>query len=49
MSLKGFRIIGLAFKTISHNEVRQSRQELEQNLSLCGVILFENELKEDTK
>ena len=51
-SSKGFRILGLAYKSIKLN-MRQSlqiqREHIENNLIFIGFIIIENKLKEGTK
>lgn len=53
LSIKGFRIIGMAYKDISHlkDEIKNetiSRNELEDEAHFLGFLISENKLKSDT-
>ncbi|KAL4502210.1 hypothetical protein ABPG72_000445 [Tetrahymena utriculariae] len=50
LSLKGFRLIAMAYKELSSSKeaIDLSREELEQNLRFLGFLILENQLKEDT-
>lgn len=45
--MKGLRVLAMAFKEVK--EVPQSRAECEQGLTSLGLLLLENNLKQDTK
>ncbi|EAR86811.2 E1-E2 ATPase family protein (macronuclear) [Tetrahymena thermophila SB210] len=50
LSLKGFRLIAMAYKELSSSKeaIDLTREELEQNLRFLGFLILENQLKEDT-
>ncbi|CAD8054516.1 unnamed protein product [Paramecium sonneborni] len=48
-SLKGMRIISTGYKRIELQDIVKSQIELEQRLKYLGSIIFENELKLNTK
>uniref|UniRef100_A0A8C5Q5X4 Cation-transporting ATPase n=1 Tax=Leptobrachium leishanense TaxID=445787 RepID=A0A8C5Q5X4_9ANUR len=51
-TMKGFRVIGLAYKTLEGYKTGDSnflREEVESNLEFLGLLILENRLKPETK
>ncbi|KAM4693456.1 putative cation-transporting ATPase 13A4 [Discoglossus pictus] len=50
---KGFRVIGLAYKTLEKKEIARDcnfiREEVESDLEFLGLLILENRLKPETK
>jgi len=45
---KCFYVIAMSFKQLSSEDVEMSRDSLEEGLQCCGLVLFKNEMKEDS-
>ncbi|CAL6019613.1 Cation-transporting_ATPase [Hexamita inflata] len=45
---KGLRVLGLALKEITVNDIDKSREELENQLSFTGLLICQTPLKKDT-
>ncbi|MEE6501504.1 hypothetical protein FKM82_004217 [Ascaphus truei] len=48
-TMKGFRVIGLAHKTLPKAETNFIREEVESDLEFLGLLILENRLKPETK
>ncbi|CAD8108269.1 unnamed protein product [Paramecium primaurelia] len=47
-AIKGYRVLGLAYKELQQNQIDQQREQLEQQLNFVGLLVMENPLKSDT-
>lgn len=51
LSLKGFRVLGMAYREIDESQVdftTMTRAETESNIRFLGFLILENNLKDDT-
>lgn len=49
LTLKGCRVVAMAYKKINKEEVLMDRVELEKDLIFFNLIVLENKLKPETK
>ncbi|CAD8123925.1 unnamed protein product [Paramecium sonneborni] len=47
-AIKGYRVLGLAYKELQQNQIDQQREQIEQQLNFVGLLVMENPLKSDT-
>ncbi|CAK65184.1 unnamed protein product (macronuclear) [Paramecium tetraurelia] len=47
-AIKGYRVLGLAYKELQSNQIDQQREQLESQLNFVGLLVMENPLKSDT-